>query len=230
MFDRHTAGNIFNMLVKFLDALYGKWRTKLIGMSSDDENTMTSRHTSFVTRMIDCAENPVLRIWCALHQIDLVVKSATEELAGDEWIMFAWSFLIFLCEQANLITSMVVKCPKKTNHWTYLGRLLQFFKDHRRRIVAYAEMHRPEQTPTSTWWVITFVMSPAMNTINVTFVILQNRSLLIMQQEQHIHTLIGSPVAMFCVEIVEENDDDTQYVSVGSMCILVDAIVEHIHD
>ncbi|CAK9233159.1 unnamed protein product [Sphagnum troendelagicum] len=46
MFDRHTAGNIFNMLVKFLDALYGKWRTKLIGMSSDSENTMTGRHTS----------------------------------------------------------------------------------------------------------------------------------------------------------------------------------------
>ncbi|CAN5964539.1 unnamed protein product [Sphagnum jensenii] len=51
-------------------------------MSSDSENTMTGRHTSFVTRMIACAKNPVLRIWCALHQIDLVVKSAAEELAG----------------------------------------------------------------------------------------------------------------------------------------------------
>ncbi len=35
---------------------------------------------------------------------------------------------------------------------------------------------------------------------------------------------------MFCVEIVQENDNDAQYVSVGSMRILVDAIVEHIHD
>jgi hypothetical protein len=67
MFDRHTIGNIFNMLVKFLDALYGKWRAKLIDMSSNDENTMIGRHTGFVTRMIACAENPVLRIWCALH-------------------------------------------------------------------------------------------------------------------------------------------------------------------
>jgi hypothetical protein len=40
MFDRHTIGNIFNMLIKFFDALYDKWRAKLIGMSSDDENTM----------------------------------------------------------------------------------------------------------------------------------------------------------------------------------------------
>ncbi len=67
MFDRHTADNIFNMLVKFLDAPYGKWCAKLIGMSSNDENTMTGRHTALVTRMITCAKNLVLRIWCALH-------------------------------------------------------------------------------------------------------------------------------------------------------------------
>jgi len=91
-------------------------------------------------------------------------------------------------------------------------------------------MHRPKQTPTSAWWVITFTVSPAINTINVTFIILQNRSLLITQQEQHIHTLIGSMVAMFCVEIVQENDNDAQYVSVGLMRMLVDAIVEHIRD
>jgi hypothetical protein len=94
--------------------------------------------------MIACAENPVLRIWCALHQIDLVVKSAAEEFAGDEWIKFAWSFSIFLRAQANLITSMAVKCPKKTNCWTHMGRLLQFFKDHRRKILAYVETHHLE--------------------------------------------------------------------------------------
>ncbi len=167
------AGNIFNMLVKFLNALYDKWRAKLIDMSSDGENTMTSRHTDLITRMITCIENPVLRIWCALHQIDLVVKLAAEELAHDEWIMFAWLFSIFLHAQANLITSMAVKCPKKTNRWTHLGCLLQFFKDHRRKIVVYAETHRPEQTPTSAWWVIMFAVSPTINTINVMFVILQ---------------------------------------------------------
>jgi hypothetical protein len=179
IFDRHTTGNIFNMLVKFLDTLYGKWRAKLIGMSSDGENTMTGRHTGLVTRMIACAENPVLRIWCALHQIDLVVKSAVEELAGGEFHKFTWSFSIFLRAQANLITSMAVKCPKKTNRWMHLGCLLKFFKDHRRRIMAYVETHRPEQTPTSAWWVITFAVSSTINAINVTFVILQNRSLLI---------------------------------------------------
>jgi hypothetical protein len=53
-------------------------------------------------------------------------------------------------------------------------------------------------------------VSPAINAINVTFVILQNWSLLIAQREQHIHTLIDSLVTMFCVKIIKENDDDAQ--------------------
>jgi hypothetical protein len=67
MFDRHSALNIFKVFVKFLDALYSKWRSKLIGMSSDGENTMTGRHGGLVTRTVACAENPVLRIWCPPH-------------------------------------------------------------------------------------------------------------------------------------------------------------------
>jgi hypothetical protein len=50
--------------------------------------------------------------------------------------------------------------------------VLQFFKDHRCRVVTYADMHRLEQMPKSVWWVITFAMSPTINAINVTFVIL----------------------------------------------------------
>lgn len=41
MLERHTPFNMLNMLFKFLDALYSKWRFKLMGMSSDGENTMT---------------------------------------------------------------------------------------------------------------------------------------------------------------------------------------------
>jgi hypothetical protein len=97
-------------------------------MSSDGENTMTGRHAGLVTRMVACAENLVLRIWCPPRQIDLVVKSSRNGIAGGTWVAFAWLFSVFLHAQANLITSMGAKCPKKTNRWTHLGRLLTFFK------------------------------------------------------------------------------------------------------
>jgi len=231
MFDRHTALNMFNMLVKFLDALYSNWRYKLIGMSSDGENTMTGRHAGLVTRMVGCAENPVLRIWCPPHQIDLVVRSSTEGIVDGAWVKFAWSFSVFLRAQANLITSMGVKCPKKTNRWTHLGRLLIFLKQHRRKIVDFTTDHRPEQTPTRSWWVITFAVSPAIDAVNCTFVILQSRSMLIAQQEEHMHTLIATLTTMFGVEMEDDEvDEEIQYESSGSLRIPVDVIVAHIKD
>lgn len=62
MFERHTTLNVFNMISKFMDALYIKWRAKLIGMSTDSENTMTSWHTYVVTHIVACVEHKVLWI------------------------------------------------------------------------------------------------------------------------------------------------------------------------
>jgi hypothetical protein len=62
MFERHSVMNIFNLIAKFMDALYSKWRSKLISVSTDGENTMTSRHAGVVTRLVTCADNNVLRI------------------------------------------------------------------------------------------------------------------------------------------------------------------------
>jgi hypothetical protein len=47
-------------------------------MSSDGENTMTGRYAGMVTCIITCAKNEVLRIWCAPHRIDIIVKVATK--------------------------------------------------------------------------------------------------------------------------------------------------------
>jgi hypothetical protein len=62
MFEHHTVENMFNMVVKFLNALYGQWRNKLIGVSFDGENTMIDRHFGFVTCMVRSTSNKVLHI------------------------------------------------------------------------------------------------------------------------------------------------------------------------
>ena len=82
MFDRHKAKIVYNMLVKFLDALYLDWRFKLLNASSDGENTMTGHHAGVVTLIARCTEFNVLRVWCAPHQIDIIVKSAAESING----------------------------------------------------------------------------------------------------------------------------------------------------
>jgi hypothetical protein len=55
------------MLVKFLDALDGLWRRKLINVGTDGELTTVSRLNGLVMRMAREVEYHVLRIWCPLH-------------------------------------------------------------------------------------------------------------------------------------------------------------------
>ncbi|CAK9275998.1 unnamed protein product [Sphagnum jensenii] len=136
MFDRHSVVNIFNLIVKFMDALYNKWRAKLIGVSTDGENTMMGRHAGVVTRLVDCANHDVMRIWCAPHQIDIMVKATAEGINNGDWVKQAYSFFVYLRVQDNLIIAMNVKCPKKTNRWAHLGCLLNFYKSYRRLLLA----------------------------------------------------------------------------------------------
>jgi hypothetical protein len=86
MFERHSAVNIFNLIAKFMDALYIKWRAKLIGVLTDGGNTMTGCHAGVVTRLVDCADNNLLRIWCAPHQIDIVVKAVAKGIDNGVWV------------------------------------------------------------------------------------------------------------------------------------------------
>jgi len=73
MFERHITENMFNMVVKFLDALYDRWCDKLIKVSSNGENTTTGRHSGFVM----CMFNSLLTRCCAFgaRHIRLILSS-----------------------------------------------------------------------------------------------------------------------------------------------------------
>jgi hypothetical protein len=93
MFERHTTLNVFNMISKFMDVLYSKWRAKLISMSTDGENTMIGRHAGVMTRIVACAKHKVLQIWCAPHQINIIVKASIESISDDNWVKFCLHIL-----------------------------------------------------------------------------------------------------------------------------------------
>ncbi|CAK9863763.1 unnamed protein product [Sphagnum jensenii] len=89
MFERHTTENIFNLIVRFLDALNGAtmiWRAKLMSVPTDGENRMIGCHRGVVTHLEQATEFPVLRIWCVPHQIDIVIKNAAALLQDGQWI------------------------------------------------------------------------------------------------------------------------------------------------
>jgi hypothetical protein len=104
-----------------------------------------------------------------------------------------YSFSVHVRSQNNLIIAMGVSCPKKTNRWVYLGRVLTLYKKYRRQIIQHTKENHPEKLLTDEWWVITNTVSPTIDEINVPFAKLQSQSLLIVQQEEIVNLLIGMP-------------------------------------
>ncbi|CAK9258550.1 unnamed protein product [Sphagnum jensenii] len=198
---------------------------------------MTGRHAGVVTRLVNCADHDVLRIWCAPHQIDIVVKATAEGINNGDWVKQAYSFSVYLRAQDNLIIAMNVKCPKKTNRWAHLGRLLNFYKSYRRPLLAYTKDKRADLMPSDQWWIITYAVAPVIDSINITLVQLQARSLMIAQQENLVQNLLGTIMSMFKIEFgavddgeaCEENGHD-RYVHQGSLRIPTEAIVDHIEN
>jgi hypothetical protein len=89
--------------------------------------------------------------------------------------------------------------------------------------------------PSSIWWVITYSITPAVDVVNVTFVVLQDTSLSFVQQEYHIQMLINAIMTMFSIEMIGErkggdNQGAGDYVNFEQWRINVDSIVAHIED
>jgi hypothetical protein len=79
-FERHTATNFVKLITTILDCMHSSRRDNVISISSDGENNMTGRNGGVVTLLERECTNPILRIWCVPHQLDLIIKHATHDI------------------------------------------------------------------------------------------------------------------------------------------------------
>ncbi|ETN17945.1 hypothetical protein PPTG_05603 [Phytophthora nicotianae INRA-310] len=126
VFERHTAIVQFNLISTTLDVLYGQWRDKMIGVASDGENTMTGRHAGVVTLLENEATHPILRVWCAAHQMDLVMKAAFAIVDDGNFVKNTKDLIVHLRRQKLLIADMGTAAKKLTNRWLYMGNALEW--------------------------------------------------------------------------------------------------------
>jgi len=101
-YDRHTTENIATMICCILDVLYAHWRSKIIAFSTDGDNMMTRRHAGVIIRIDHEYETKLMRIWCAPHQIDLVMKDVTHSLDDKLFYKTAHDFNVHMRRQQNL--------------------------------------------------------------------------------------------------------------------------------
>jgi hypothetical protein len=189
-FERHLAINYVKLIKTMLDTLCPNWHSKLISISSDEENTMTGRHGGVVTLLEKECNNPVLQIWCIPHQLDIVVKNATQDVLDQAFYKVAHAYSVHLRVQQNLITDMGSKCPKDTTRWVAFGSILHWLLQNYRRLMIHNTVKRPVQESSKMWWVIVAAISPLFDRIVITFTKIQARNIVISQQRQEMSKLV----------------------------------------
>ena len=153
--DRKTSQNLFDMASTALDAVVPKWRAKLIAISTDGEPAMTGRLNGLATlfqRAVD--GDDMIRIWCGLHQLDLIVQAAYRKLYNNDFIELLTGLIGYLRRQQNLITQMGTTCQKlMLTRWAHMHRALQWFVENRVDVMQYLAAKKPGCSPPRPWYV-----------------------------------------------------------------------------
>jgi hypothetical protein len=114
LFDRHTGENVFDVLVPFLDAVFPSRKKKCIAVSTDGARSMTGRSEGVVSRFHEVCQPGLVRIWCDLHQLDLVMQRVYKTALEGDFYKLLTALTGNLQRQVNLISNMnrrVRRCP-----------------------------------------------------------------------------------------------------------------------
>lgn len=123
MYERHTADNMTNLVRDVFDIICPAWKSKLLGVTSDGANAMTGRIQGVVTQLENTAIHQIYRVWCGLHQLDLVMKHAYKDIWAGEFVSDMKAIITHLHQQNNLISDMQSTCPKLSTRWIIMGNV-----------------------------------------------------------------------------------------------------------
>ena len=118
MFNRHTGDYMFELFQRLFNVLDPSWKNKVLGVTTDGAGNMTGQHRGAVTQI----QNAILpdgfyRIWCALHQLDIVIQKCVVKYFSDDFYSRLTGLIGYLRHQQNLIQRM----KKSALKWLTLG-------------------------------------------------------------------------------------------------------------
>jgi hypothetical protein len=191
MRERHTGIYMFNLISDFFNALSDNWTSKLIGISSDGTSNMTGRHAGVVTRLHQASLPGCYRVWCAAHQMDLVVQKIFIKLCNDSFVNTVVGITGHLRRQQNLITEMKCKCPRFIDtRWLSMQKLLIWLVRNRHRLQQHFEEKKPACAPEKTFWIIVYVLKSFVELVNTCLVAIQGLSTMLIEQKQRLEKLV----------------------------------------
>jgi hypothetical protein len=113
MFDRHTGEVMFDMVSKFLTVFCPDWTIRLIGLASEGACNMIGCVAGIVIQL-DAAMHDdclLIRIWCGVHQLDLVMEHIMNNVVKECFFTIITSFITHITCQQKLIANMNTMRP-----------------------------------------------------------------------------------------------------------------------
>jgi len=151
------------MFEKLFDAICPLWKDKLIGCSTDKVTNMTRRLSGVVTQIQNVMKPNFMRVWCLLHQIDIIMHKVYKRVGCNFYKMLT-SIISFLRRQKNLVEEMQAICPNlSATWWASISRVARFLVEKQLDIVTYFAETEPsdhfDQLPTPAFWILISVIN-----------------------------------------------------------------------
>ena len=198
MFSRHTGEEIFLHAVKALDVICPRWRDIIISISTDGERKMTGRVQGVATRFEQVAKPGFFRLWCGLHQLDIVLQAFFKAIMNEEFYTLLTGLISYLRRQQNLINDMKTKAKKVADtRWESMSNVASWFRKHRQSVQAYLNEKKPPCAPSTEWWVFIIFVGKVSCEASYTFRSLEGLTTLVSQQLEGLLQLHATYVSWF---------------------------------
>ena len=87
LFNNKIVETQFKTYSQALTVVDPDWKSKVVLIGTDKYHTMNGRISGVQTRVEEAVEFLIVRVWCGLHQIDLVTQKAYLDLFEDTFVL-----------------------------------------------------------------------------------------------------------------------------------------------
>ena len=185
MCDHHTGELMYDLAAKTLDNLVHDWRSRIISITTDGASSMTGQFRGVASRFGNVALPGFYRIWCALHQLDLVLQRLYNSLCDDSFVGTLTSLTGHLCRQYDLIARMGLTCPRFVNtRWMSMSKVIKWLVANRLAVNEYMATRTVNWAPTDPWWIVVCCFNRVIKDVDITSASLQGKQLQVATQRQ----------------------------------------------
>jgi hypothetical protein len=190
MFAEHSGKEMFKLLYDSLSALDPNWKMKIVGITTDDAASMTGVRKGIISRIQAIAVKGLIRVWCGIHQLDLVLKKALDRLS-ELFLTTLTTMIVYLRRQQKLISEMKSKSPYYiTVRWSSLYQVVSWYIKHREKVKAFLAEKEVVWASFEQWWLTLLMLHKMLDLFWSTSASLQASNLTLRQQTSNLSSLV----------------------------------------